>query len=170
MLLFALGLFLFTASSPAADQAAKVDPDAVFREPFTLKLPVDKEHYYEQKFDKVPYVFKGDVYLFKDDEFGLNLEIQDKTIQKVRYQKDLKKADVTFKFTQELDKDGNVQTMLHTHNNTTYTLLIDAFMTAPQSKGVMKTSMVPVRAGLSSFEGWPHPIIQLALRNLRIQP
>jgi len=46
-----------------------------FREPFTLKLHVDKEYYYEQKFPKIPYVYQDDVYLFKGDSFGIDLQI-----------------------------------------------------------------------------------------------
>src|SRR5229473_3239782 len=41
----------------------------VFRNPFTLKLHIDKEHYYEERFDKIPYVEQNDVYLFAGESF-----------------------------------------------------------------------------------------------------
>jgi hypothetical protein len=153
----------------AADTAAKKPNDStVFREPFTLKLHVDKEHFYEEKFGKIPFVHDGDVYLFKGDEFGLILDIQDNSIRTVKYQRDVKKADVTLKFTQEVQPDGSAMMILHVHNNTKQTLNLDALMTVPEKKGIAKTSILPVQPGLSGFESWPHPIVQLVLRNLRI--
>lgn len=144
------------------------DPDAVFREPFTLKLHVDKERFYEEEFGKIPYVHSGDVYLFKGDEFGLTLDIREGQIRSVKYQKELQKADVTLKFTQEVKPGKPAMMMLRIHNNTGHTIELDALMTVPDREGLARTSMIPVRAGLSSFEMWPHPIVQLVLRNLRI--
>jgi hypothetical protein len=167
-----LSTFLFLVSVSvtfAADDAAKKPAeDSIFREPFTLNLHVDKEHFYEEKFGKIPFVHGGDIYLFKGDEFGLNLDIQDNSIRTVKYQPDVKKADVTLKFTQEVQPDGTAMMMLHIHNNTKHTLNVDALMTVPGKKGIVKTSILPVRAGLSGFESWPHPIVQLVLRNIRI--
>jgi hypothetical protein len=153
----------------SADAPKKPADEPVFREPFTLKLHIDKEHFYEEKFGKIPFVDKGDVYLFKGDEFGLTLNVQDKSIRAVKYQPEVKKADVTLKFTQEVEADGTAMMILHIHNNTKHTLLMDALMTVPGEKGIAKTSILPVEPGLSGFESWPHPIVQLVLRNIRIQ-
>jgi len=164
--------FLFVASIPATfsadDAVKKTAADTVFREPFTLKLHIDKEHFYEEKFGKIPFVNDGDVYLFKGDEFGLTLDIQNNSIHSVKYQPDVKKADVTLKFTQEVQPDGTAMMMLHIHNNAKQTLNLDALMTVPDKKGIAKTSILPVPPGLSGFESWPHPIVQLVLRNIRI--
>ena len=72
-------------------------------------------------------------------------------------------------FTQEVAADSKAMMMLHIHNNTKLTLDMDALMTMPDRKGVTKTTIIPIPAGLSSFESWPHPIIQLVLRNIRIK-
>ena len=152
----------------AEDTVIKAADGPVFRDPFTLKLHIDKEHFYEENFGKIPFVDKGDVYLFKGDEFGLNLDIQGGAIRGVRYQPDVKKADVTLKFTQGVQDDGAAMMMLHIHYNTKDTLDVDALMTVPGKKGTFKTSILPVQAGLSGFESWPHPIVQLVLRNIRI--
>ncbi|HEV8072255.1 MAG TPA: hypothetical protein VGP76_31350 [Planctomycetaceae bacterium] len=163
-----LAVLALAAHTHAADQAKTPEADAVFREPFTLKLYVDKEHFYEEKFGKIPYVHSGAVYLFKDDEFGLTLDIQNNSVRNVKYQKDLKKADVTLKFTQEVQPHGTAMMMLHIHNNTKQTLNLDALMTVPGHKEIAKTTILPVRPRLSGFETWPHPIVQLVLRNIRI--
>ena len=108
------------------------------------------------------------MYLFKGDEFGLTLVIQDNSIRTVKYQPDVKKADVTLKFTQEVQPNGTAMMMLHIHNKTKQTLNVDALMTVPDKKGIAKTCILPVQPGLSGFESWPHPIVQLVLRNIRI--
>ena len=165
--LSALLLSAVTVTFAADDTVKKPVKDTVFREPFTLKLHVDKEHFYEEKIGKIPFVHDGDVYLFKGDEFGLTLDIQTNSIRTVKYQPDLKKADVTLKFTQEVQPDGSAMMMLHLHNNTKQTLEMDALMTVPDKKGISTTSILPIQPGLSGFESWPHPIVQLVLRNIR---
>jgi hypothetical protein len=53
-------------------------------------------------------------------------------------------------------------------NNLKVWLQMDALMTLPGKKGIYKTSILPVGAGLSDCESWPHPIVQLVLRNFRV--
>ncbi len=162
-------LTYFTGAFAADDAAKKPAEEAVFREPFTLKLQIDKEHFYEKEFTKMAYVHEDNVYLFKGDEFGLTLDIQDGSIRAVKYQPDVKKADVTLKFTQEVDAGGTAMMMLHIHNNTKQPLDVDALMTVPNEKKTFKTSILTVQPGLSGFESWPHPIVQLVLRNIRFK-
>jgi hypothetical protein len=159
---FALDCLSQTNTTPQA-----TNDIVIFRKPFTLKLPIDKEHYYEQKFEKTPYVLDGDIYLFNGDEFGVSLDVDAGIIRKVSYQKQFKKADVTFKFTQEKEKDGSIMTLLVINNHSQKKLFLDALMTIPRKERVSKTSILPVEAGLIDIESWPHPIIQLVLRNLR---
>lgn len=161
-------IIAFAASLYAADEAKAPGNDAVFREPFTLKLHVDKKHFYEEEIGKIPYVHDGDVYLFKGDEFGLNLEMVGESIRTIKYQPDVKKADVTLKFTQEINEDGSAMMLLVIRNGTRKTIYIDALMTVPNKKAIARTSILPIAPGLSSYESWPHPIVQLVLRKIRI--
>jgi hypothetical protein len=41
-------------------------------------------------------------------------------------------------------------------------------MVVPDNESPLKTSIVPVPAGLRSYERWPHPILQLMLSNVRV--
>ena len=59
--------------------------------------------------------------------------------------------------------------MLVLKNNTQQTLDMDALMTIPGRKQVARTNILSLQAGLSGFESWPHPIVQLVLRNIRIK-
>jgi hypothetical protein len=153
----------------AADDVTKrsVD-DSDFHKPFTLKLYIDKENLYEEKFEKVPFVRDGYVFLFKGDEFGINIEMHDNVIRSVNYEPDIKKADVALKFSQELPPDGSPVMTLRIRNNTKHHLNMEALMTVPRAPGVSRTRILPVWPGLTGFEAWPHPIIQLALRNIQV--
>ena len=162
------------AVSEAQSGTSKSSDAPEFRAPFTLKLHVDKEHFYEEKFKKMPYVHQNDVYLFKDDAFGIDLHIGNGKITKVTYQANQKKADVALKFTQEVRTNGEAMMTLVIKNQSTNKLFIDAPMTVPGKEGVFKTSIVPLLPRLdygepwSGYESWPHPIVQLVLRDFRL--
>jgi hypothetical protein len=141
----------------------------VFRQPFTLKLHVDKEHYYEEAFGRIPYVFKDDVYLFKDDVFGIDLDITNGLIRSIAYQPDTNRATVILRFTQEVREDGDAMMLLEIRNRSDWKLFIDALMTVPGKKSARKTSIVPLGPGLVGYESWPHPIVQLVLRNIHLK-
>lgn len=149
------------------EQSPAQESTPTFREPFTLKLRVDQEHYYEQHFDKVPYVAKNDVYLFVDDHFGINLTDIKAEFLAVTYQPDSKKADVQFVFTQETAGKGRLMMLLSVQNKLTRGFSYDALMTIPSRKEILETHVLPVEARLSNYESWPHPIVQLVLRNFR---
>jgi hypothetical protein len=140
--------------------------EPVFRPPFTLKLHVDDEHYYEQKFDRVPYVADGGVYLFAGEDFGIDVTVTGDRLSRITYRQDPAKADVEFKFTQETSPDGFTM-LLVTRNGLKRKLLFDALMTVPGKTEIYNTSVLPVAPSLSNFETWPHPIVQLVLRNFR---
>jgi hypothetical protein len=163
-------LLLLTISAfaqPRAQTPTDVNPQVtIFRDPFTLKLQVDKDHFYEEKFDKIPYVAGSDVYLFFGENFGVKVITTNDEISKIIYEQDPAKADIAFKLTQEVT-DGRPMTMLVIQNRLKRRLFLDALMTVPNKKGAFKTSILPIEKGLSNFESWPHPIVQLVLRNFR---
>jgi hypothetical protein len=166
-----LALLLLLSGSVFTPQQTQVPTDGspqatVFRDPFTLKLKLDNKHFYEEKFDKIPYVAENDVYLFVGEDFGVKVTILNDEISQVTYERDPAKADIAFKFTQELINKKLVM-MLVIQNRLNRQLFIDALMTLPNKKGAFKTSIVPIEKGLSDFEMWPHPIVQLVLRNFR---
>src|SRR5689334_23457595 len=137
------------------------DDKVVFRPPFTLKVPVDREHYYEEKKGKVPYVYKGEATLFIGDAYGLKIDVENGRVRSVRYERNLSKADVTLEFAQGDPVNGKATSFLKMKNHTRYTFLMDAAMTVPDRKDILATSFDPVRAGIWHFEFWPHPIVEL---------
>ena len=162
----------FAASAGAAERGASKSSDEagiVFRKPFTLRIRVDQEHYYEEKKDRIPYVYRGDVYLFIGDKFGLKIDVADGAVRAIRYERDLSKADLTLEFNEADPLNGKYTSMLKMQNRTKYTFLMDGGMTVPDRKDILETSITPVNAGLLHFEAWPHPIVQLALSHIRLQ-
>jgi hypothetical protein len=173
-----LGLSLVSviclAAEPKAEEAkaiAEIEVEKLsFREPFTLKLRVDKEHYYEENFDrKIPFVAHNKVYLFAGESFGLKLGIANGEFSTVTYQKEKKGADIEAKFKQEMQANGDAMMMLTLKSNIKQVLYLDALMTVPGEKGIHKTSILPLQPGLTGYETWPHPIVQLVLTNLRFK-
>jgi hypothetical protein len=139
----------------------------VFRKPFTLKLHVDKSHYYEQDFNNVPYVKQGELYLFKGDAFGINLHVTNGVLRGISYQADLRKAAVSFRFKEEVDGHEETMMVLMIDNHTRNKLFVDGFMTLPKGGNPQETSILPLGPGVSGYKTWPHAIVQLVLRNLR---
>jgi hypothetical protein len=111
-----LFLTILSCGALAQEQSPTAEATPTFREPFTLKLRVDKQHYYEQHFEKVPYVAGGDVYVFVDDHFGVNPTDTKAEFLAVTYQPDSGKADILFSFTQETDGKANLFMMLSVQN------------------------------------------------------
>ena len=133
-------LAVFAYSMPSASQSPTAD-DPTFREP----LKIDKSHYYEENFAKIPYVNQGDVYLFAGESFGISVAVSENQISGISYQPDPSKADVRFTFRQEPADDGWM-TLLTTQNKLKRRLVFDALMTVPGKKSIFKTSVLPVEA------------------------
>lgn len=138
----------------------------VFRDPFVLRLHIDSDRYYVEKLDRVPYVAENDVYIFAGESFGITTAITENEISRITYQRDTRKADVEFKFTQESSPNGPMM-LLVTRNKLKQKLFFDALMTVPEKKEIYKTTVLPVKPSLSTFESWPHPIVEPVLRNFR---
>src|SRR5579864_2817440 len=140
--------------------------ELVFRAPFKLKLHVDNERFYEETFDHVPYVADNDVYLFAGEAFGVNVTVTESEISHIAYERNPAKADVELRFTQEKSQNGWMM-MLALRNKLKRKLYLDAVMTLPRNDELFTTNVLPVEPNLSDFESWPHPIVQLVLRNFR---
>jgi hypothetical protein len=155
---------LLSACFSQTKSATQEEP--VFRAPFKLKLNVDNERFYEETFDHVPYVADNDVYLFAGEAFGVNVSVTEGEASRIAYERNPAKADVELRFTQEKSQDGWMM-MLVIRNKLKRRLYLDAVMTLPWKDELFTTNVLPVEPNLSDFESWPHPIVQLVLRNFR---
>ena len=162
-----LNLFLISSCLVTGAEPQKGDGETVFRKPFTLNLKVDEERFYEEKFEKMPFVHSDSVYLFKGDDFGVSLKMKGDEVAGVTYQPDVAKADITFKFSQEVTDGEKPMTLLIIKNGSKERIYMDALMTVPGKQGIFKTTILALDPGLLGYESWPHPIVQLVLKNIR---
>ena len=155
-------IFLGLGALFIAPQILVADP--VFRDPFVLRLYIDKEHIYEEEYGPIPYVHEGDIYLFRGDAFGVNFDADSSTVS---YEPSLAKANLTFTLTQEVDPDGTSTMLLIIANRSGRRIELDALMTVPGKKEIFRTTILPVADGKSNYEAWPHTIVQLVFTNIR---
>ena len=101
------------------------------------------------------------VFMSPGEKIAVNLAgPADGTALSVTEEPDAKKATLLLSFEREKGM------MLFTiQNRTKYRLTYEAGIRVPKRDGLYKTSVVPVEPSLSSFESWPFPIDQLALKN-----
>ena len=142
---------------------AAISQGPVYREPFTLKLLFNSDEY-RKRFERVPYVVDDAVYLFPGEHFGIRVKVTDEEISEVTYEPDAAKADIEFTFTTQ-----NKMMLLIIRNRMSRTLYMKAGMRVPDRGQLVRTRITPVQPTLPNFEYWPHPVLQLALRNLRFR-
>lgn len=114
----------------------------------------------------VPYVTdKGAIVIYPGERFVIAFKIEDGQIagaEPIPAGGSLSNAvDVSFK---QIDSGM----MLTVANHLAKPVKYDATMKAPDDR-IVYTNSCPVRVGLSTFEGWPHPIKFLELSNFRFQ-
>jgi hypothetical protein len=142
---------------------------AVFRDPFTLKLHLDKKNTYEKEFGRVPYVDGMDVYLFSGDNFGVNVTTSGDEITGLRYERNPDKAEIKFNLTEQVHGDRAGMSLIG-WNKLKRAVYMDALMTTATRDGIRPTNIVPMRPSAGSYEVWPEPIVQLVIHNIRFSP
>lgn len=155
-----------SAAKPRSSAAKTARP--VIREPFTLHLKVDKDHYEDFHYGRQPYVSENEVYLFSGDKFGVNLTVRGDRVVEVRYQPNVAKADLVFSFEQPKELQNGIAMALAIDNKINHDVGMDVMGSVPGKKDTFKDKITPVKAGKSSTEFWPTPIAQLVLGNFKL--
>ena len=167
--LMALGGLIATGITLLAAQSSTAK-GPVLREPFTLHLKVDKDHYSDIHYDREPYVSENEVYLFPGDKFGVNLIVKGDRVVEVRYQPDKAKADLWFGFEQPKELKNGMWMALTIDNKMKRGVSMEGLGSIPGKKDPIKTSIQSVEPGKKGTELWPHPLAQLVLGNLQLVP
>ena len=168
--IFPMVILVAGGASLFAQTPASKPKSPVTREPFTLRLKIDNDHYQEFRYDKQPYVSENEVYLFSGDKFGVNLIVKGDRVVEVRYQPDKNKADVWFGFEQPKELQNGIAMALTIDNKMKRGVSMEGLGSIPGQKDPIKTSIRSVEAGKSGLELWPHPIVQLVMGNLQLTP
>jgi len=136
------------------------------RDAFTVKFDFAGKKF-EQKFEATPYVDSKTISIFPREEFGISVKYDGNEISEIRYEPDLKMANIKLRLEVQ-DLGSRAMIMLTTTNGLDKSLVMEGWMLLPGRGEPVKTSLLPVMPGLMGIESWPHPILKLELRNLHL--
>jgi len=160
-----LACFLFTSLCIAQN-------DQPQREAFSLKLAVDGEKYYGMEVQKAPYFVKEKILqIYPGDKLFIETEIKNDTVFSMKVVKENKYPTKTIEleFTQETEVKEPAYMTLKVKNPFSKILIYDAMLYRVGKDSWSKTSIIPIRPGLTNFETWPDVIITLVLEQWRFE-
>ncbi|RZM30326.1 MAG: hypothetical protein EOO88_01165 [Pedobacter sp.] len=144
------------------------DSSVLTRTPYQLTLAVDGKTYYEEQIKAVPYIFPNkSVQVYPGETIYLEVTLNDGEITAMNPVKEIvrPKATLTLQFVQKTEKKKHSLMMLTVENPFPFDLTYEALIFTFSQKKWSKTSIIPVRAGLSGIEMWPDLITSIALGN-----
>lgn len=130
----------------------------------TVRLKLNKKEYFEMEFPKGPYVAEGFINVLAGEEFLVEFDDVDGVLSNPRYVKTAAKPERTVSFRLEQTDQGTVLTV---KNPFTKNIIYDCFIQHYSEQRLQKTSIIPVPAGLRSFEMWPYPVAQVVISKVR---
>ena len=133
----------------------------------TVRLKVNNKEYFEMEFPKGPYVADGFINVLAGEEILVEFDDTDGVLSNPRYVKTAAKSERTVLFRLEQTDEG---TVLQVKNPFTKNIIYDCLIQHYSEQRLRKTSIVPVQAGLVSFEMWPYPVAQVVVSNVRYVP
>jgi hypothetical protein len=157
MLLLVLSLSLCTRAQ---------DTTTLLRPAFTLKMAVDKDHYYEANIKSAPYMLPDtSVQIYPGETIYLEVTQENGVIKKMTAVSVIKDSAVTLTihFYQETEGKSHSMMMLNVKNPFPYQLIYKARMYILTQKRWVSTDVYPVESGLSSYETWPDLLTSIAL-------
>jgi hypothetical protein len=116
------------------------------------------------EFPKAPYVADGFINVLVGEEVLVEFEDVDGVLSKAHYVKTADKPERTISFRLEQTDEG---TVLRVKNPFAKSITYDCLIQHYSEQRLRKTTIVPVRGGLMSFEMWPYPVAQVVLSNVR---
>lgn len=141
------------------------------REGFILKLPVNKEQYYEQEIAATPYFVKeGTLQIYPGEKLYLEVEKTKKGIKSIGVVKENINPEKTIalEFSQEVIDGENRPMILKISNPFKNDLEYKAAMYVAGHSQWVPTNVLPVRGKLISYEMWPDVIISLVLSDFKL--
>ena len=144
------------------------DSTLLKRQPYKLKVMVDKKNLYEEDLKESPYVWPDNtIQLYPGEKLFAEAEIKDGAIVKITAVKENTNPEktLTISFTQVAEGKIHQQMMLKISNPFDKTLTYAASIYLLNHNKWVKTSVIPVAPGLSSYESWPDVILSIGIGN-----
>jgi hypothetical protein len=130
----------------------------------TVRLKLNKKEYFEMEFPRGPFVADGFINVLAGEEVLVEFDDADGTLSNPHYVKTTAKPERTISFQLEQSDEG---TVLRVKNPFTKSIIYDCLIQHYSEQRLRKTSILPVQAGLMSFEMWPYPVAQVVVSNVR---
>ena len=166
VLLILLSTCLVTMGQQAADQAREAVCQRVPCRPVTtVRLKLNKQEYSEMEFPKGPYVADGFINVLAGEEVLVEFDEADGALSNPHYVKTVANPERTVTFRLEQPEEG--ATVLRIKNPFTKNIIYDCLTQHYSEERLRKSTIIPVRAGLSNFEFWPYPVAQVVISNVR---
>ena len=127
-------------------------------------LETQQQRYFEMEFPKAPYVAEGFINVLAGEEFLVEFDDSEGVLSNPRYVKTAAKPERTISYRLEQTDEG---TILQVKNPFTKNIIYDCLIQHYSEQRLRKTTIVPVHAGLASFEMWPYPVAQVVISNVR---
>ena len=144
------------------------------REPFTLKLAVDQEQFYEVAIDKTPYFILDNVLqIYPGEKLLVEAEVKSDSIISMKVVKEMKFPEKTIiiDFKQIIKEGGreHEQMFLEVKNPFEKYLNYSAMMYIVGHDEWIDTSIIPIFPKILGLEMWSDVIITITLHSWRIQ-
>ena len=136
------------------------------RAAYKVKLVIDKKTTYESNIKATPWFVEGNnLQLYPGEEIYLEAEVDNGTIKAVKVVKENLHPEktITIGFTQVVENKQHEMMMLKIVNPFNQELSYKAKILPFKSNAWTPTTVLPVRAGISSFETWPDIITSIVL-------
>jgi len=130
----------------------------------TVRLKLNNQEYFEMEFPKGPYVADGFINVLAGEELLVEFDETEGTLSHPHYVKTAAKPERTISLRLEQTDQG---TILRVKNPLAKSIIYDCHIQHYSEQRLRKTSILPVPAGLMSFEMWPYPVAQAVISNVR---
>lgn len=146
--------------------------DVAEREPFTLKLAVNDNQFYEMPIKKSNYFVKENVIqIYPSEKINVEVELKADTIYSMKVVKKIlnPKRTIQIEFNQNLKDNKSEGMMLTVKNPFDKKLNYNAFMFIVGHDKWIQTSIIPILPNLVNYETWSDVIITLVLEKWRFE-
>lgn len=140
--------------------------DLPTRNAFTLKLPIDKTHFYQAEITPSNYILPNNtIQIYPSEELYIEINVKRNKIVDMKSVREIKDSTKTVVISlTHVEKDSIYSTtMLDVHNPFKKDLIYKAKMYLMKYNKWVPTNVYPVRSKLSSIEIWPDVIVTMAL-------
>lgn len=140
--------------------------DLLARSAFTLKLPIDKTHFFQADISPSNYILpENTIQIYPGEKLYIEINVKNNKIVDMKSVGEIIDSTKTIEISlTHVEKDSIYsRTMLDIQNPFNKDLIYKASMYLMKNNRWVTTNVFPVRSNLRSFEIWPDVIVTMAL-------